>query len=127
MATGRISGYDDRMRIELVFCRVGEEPVQGTAAVFHGGRSARDASEAIVDVHDRPTHLEVGSEPDIPSFFGAFNPATSMDHEDNGNGLGNIARQVKIELERNVVRGGIGNVGGYGVTRGKGSGEVVGG
>src|SRR6185369_16481126 len=102
------------MRVELVLSRVGEEPVQGTAAVFNGGRSARDASQAIVDVYDCPAHLQVRREPDISAFLGAFHPASAVDYENDRGRLGYVTRQVEVGLERHVVCRGVGDVGRYG-------------
>src|SRR5437867_3184699 len=87
------------------------DPAQGAEAILNGGRSKRNAGEAILHVDHAPALFEVIQEREHAAFFRTAGPAAAVNVDQGRIRPVYLARQVKIELGFPVVSGQIGDVG----------------
>ena len=99
-------------RVQVVVVRVLDDPAHRAQAVLHRGRRVRRPRQAVLDVHDRPPHLQVGQQREEARLLAAedMRPAVKVD-ERRMRPRRVVARHVDVQLPFPLVGRQVGHVG----------------
>jgi hypothetical protein len=111
VATGRSALKYHSGGVEVVFLRVGEDPVQSASAILDRSRSQRRLSKTILDIHGSESHLKEGRDFKGALFLRARDPAATMDDDNHRRRLRLTGWLIDVELGVVVVRNAIDDVG----------------
>src|SRR5258708_35271233 len=97
MSARGVSGGDEAGDVEVVLLGIFDYPTQRATAIFDRSRRDGNLRQPVLDVYDRPAHVEVGEDAQYRSFLGAARPSTAMDVDDRWRRPGGIFRLVAIK------------------------------
>src|SRR5213592_797179 len=106
---------DELAGVEVVLFGILNDPAQGASAVLHRRRRKGDASQAILHVHNRPSHLQVWKQRKNGRFLGAAHPAAAVNVNERGAGAARLVREIEVQLGFPVIGRQVRNAGNHAV------------
>src|SRR5678815_2422294 len=107
MSARRCAGKDYFRCVDVVILGVIDKPTQAAATILNRRRSKRVTSEAVFHIYHGPTHRKIRKQIKNISLLCSINPTASVKENECRVWLGQVFRQIEVELKIGPISRGV--------------------